>query len=146
MRSVGPDLNTNLICKYITFIITVTTICAALLIPYDMIVSRNAFTTTGGYCATEYEDKTKGSLLALLVVLMAMFVVQMLMFGLGLIQYFLINRNLCEFRSVDIRVCLLVLSTSGLSAILFVMSLCLVQVNPCAFLFCLLQLEHLCNN
>jgi len=122
MRSVGPDLNTKLIFKYITFIITVTTICAVLLIPYDMIVSRNAFTTTGGYCATEYKDKTKGSLLALFAVLLAVIVAQMLMFGLGLMLYFLINRNLCEFRSVDIRVCLLLLSTSGVGAMLFVMS------------------------
>jgi len=100
----------------------VTTICALLLIPYDMINSRNAFTTTSGYCATEYEDKTKGSFLALFVVLLAVLLAQVLMFGLGLILYFLINRNLCEFRSIDVGVCLLLLSTSGLGAVMFVMS------------------------
>ena len=122
LRSVGPDLNTKLICKYITFIITVTIICAVLLIPYDVTVSRNAFTTTGGYCASEYEDTNKGSWLLLLVALLAALVVQVLMFGLGLILYFLVSRNLCELRSIDIGVCLLLLSTSGLGAVLFVIT------------------------
>ena len=122
LRSVGPNLDTNLICKYITFIVSLTTIYMLLLVPYDVMVSRTAFTTTHGYCATEFEDKTKGSWLALIVLLLIIIVVQMVMFGLGVALYFLASRNLCEFRTIDVGVCLMLVSTSGLGAVMFVMS------------------------
>jgi len=122
LRTVGPNLNTNLICKYITFIITLTTIYMSILIPYDVMVSRNAFTVEGGYCSTEFGDKTKGSWLALIALLLIIIFVQMLLFGIGVVLYFLISRNTCEFRTIDVGVCLLLVSTSGLGAVMFVIS------------------------
>ena len=92
-------------------------------------VSRNAFITVGGYCATGYEEKAKGSWMAILLLFLIVLVVQVLMFGFGVILYFFIRRNFCEFRSIDIGVCLLLLSTSALAILMFLLSYLLNESN-----------------
>ena len=137
LRTIGPDLNTKLICKYITFIIMVATVCSLALILYDVMVSRNAFTTVDGHCATGYEEKAKGPWMAILLLFLIVLVVQVFMFGFGVILYFLISRNICKFKSIDIGVCLLLVSTSGLGTLMFSLSYLLNESNSTCIPFLL---------
>ena len=104
-------------------------------------VSRNAFTTVGGYCATGFEEKAKGSWMAIILLLLLVVVVQALMFGFGVMLYFSISRNFCEFRSTDIGVCLLLLSTSGLATLMFLLSYLLNESNSTSIPFLLTSVE-----
>ena len=139
LRTIEPNLNKKLICKYIIFITMVATICSLTIILYDMMVSRNAFITVDGYCATGYEEKAKGSWMAILLLLFLVIVVQALMFGFGVILYFLISGNFCKFRSIDIGVCLLLVSASGFATVMFLFSYLLNKNNSTCIPFLMIS-------
>ena len=79
--------------------------------------------------------------MAILLLLLLVVIVQALMFGFGVILYFSISRNFCEFRSIDIGVCLLLLSTSGLATLMFLLSYLLNESNSTCIPFLVTSVE-----
>ena len=122
VRSVPCKFDAKLFCKYITFIVSLTMVCALLIVPYDLSVTRNTFATADGYCEIEFEDHVTESFYIYITLLSLIIAAQMIIFSLGLILYFLSNKNFCEFKTINIRVCLALISTSGLNTLLFLMS------------------------
>ena len=122
MRLVSSTFDWKLLLKYVMFIISVTTVCAVIIIPYDVTVTRNAFDTAGGYCKIEFEDHVTKSFYIYIAALSIAIATQMVIFSLGMILYFLSIKNFCEFKPINIRVCLALISTSGLNTLLFLIS------------------------
>ena len=122
LRTVGPNLNGKLICKYVTFIVLLTIICMSLFIICDLMSNRIAFDTVDGYCAIHVKFINIRHVFSWLIpigLLLLMIVTQLIIFGVGIILYFLVSRNLCALNTTDVRVCVTLVSTSGLHAILF---------------------------
>ena len=134
LRSKKPNFDIHLTCKYIAVIISLTTVCALIIMPYDIVVSRNAFATKNGYCAIDFEDNSEGSLFILVILLSLAIAVQLVLFAFGMILYLLVTRNSCEFKTIDFKVCLALISTSGLNTVLFLTSYFLVQSTGIPFL------------
>ena len=132
LRSKKSNFDIHLTCKYITVIISLTTVCALIIMSYDIAVSRNAFATKNGYCA--FEDNSKGLLFILVILLSLAIAVQLVLFAFGMILYLLVTRNSCEFKTIDFKVCLALISTSGLNTVLFLTSYFLVQSTGIPFL------------
>ena len=122
MRSVPCKFDVRLLFKYVTFIISLTSLCGLLILPYDLSVTRNAFATADGYCEIEFEDHITESFYMYIALLSLVIAAQMITFSLGMILYFLSNKNFCEFKTINIRVCLALISTSGLNTVLFLVS------------------------
>jgi len=120
LRAVGPNLNGKLICKYIAFIVLLTTTCMSLLITCDAMSNRTAFVTVDGYCVNKVDDNTNVFSWVFLVTLLFLIAAQTIMFSIGMILYFVVSRDFCAFKTTDVRVCLALISTSGLHAVLFV--------------------------
>ena len=122
VRSVPSKFDVRLLFKYVTFIISLTSLCGLLILPYDLSVTRNAFATVNGYCEIEFEGHIIESFYIYIALLSLVIAAQMITFSLGMILYFLINKNFCEFKTTNIRVCLALISTSGLNTVLFLVS------------------------
>jgi len=120
VRSVPCKFDAKLLCKYVTFIVSLTVVCALLIVPYDLSVTRNAFATADGYCEIEFGDHITESFYIYITLLSLIIAAQMITFSLGLILYLLSSKNFCEFKTI--RVCLALISTSGLNSVLFLMS------------------------
>ena len=119
MRSGGVRFDKKLMCKYFTFMISLTTIHVMVVLPYDLAVARDAFKTKGGYCEVNFVDGT--SVYIFIAQLTLIFVVEMTTFCVGIVFYFLVCKRCCDFSSSDLRVSLTLVSTSGLNRILFLM-------------------------
>ena len=129
LRSFGPNLNKKLICKYVTFIVLLTIICTSLVTTCDVMSGRTAFDTVNGHCAIDVNvidiRNISSWLIPMLLLLIA--VTQLIIFGLGIILYFVVSRDLCTLKTTDVKVCITLVSTSGLQAILFVVSFLLIK-------------------
>jgi len=119
MRSGGARFDKKLMCKYFTFMISLTTIYVMVVLPYDLAVARDAFKTRGGYCEVNFVDGT--SVYIFIAQLTLIFVVEVTTFCVGIVFYFLVSKRCCDFNSSDLRVSLTLVSTSGLNRILFLM-------------------------
>ena len=118
VRSGKFSRNNKLILKYVTFIISTTVIYSAIAISYDLAVTRSASNTDNGYCTTEFYNKD-GSFILFVAQLASVLVMQVVVFVIGMILYYLVNEKCCAFRSINTRVCLTLGSTPGLNAFLF---------------------------
>ena len=110
----------------------------SLIITSDVMLNRNAFVTKDGYCATDIEDNTKRSSLQIVIALLFLIIsVQMIMFGLGMIMYFLVSRDFCALKTTDVKACSTLVSTSGLHLVLFLFSFILIRNQyPFTFDYC----------
>jgi len=110
-KSDGSKLDKKLICKYFTFIASLTTVYSLIVIPYDLAASRGAFETKGRYCSIDFLDE---DLSAIIFIVQICFIslIELTTFGIGLTFYFLINKRCCELKSSDIRVCIILASTA----------------------------------
>ncbi|XP_065914944.1 uncharacterized protein [Dysidea avara] len=117
VRSGRFDTKLKLMLKYVIFIISMTTIYAVIAITCDLAVTRSAFTTENGYCATGFSEDA--SIILFLVQLASILVMQVVVFVAGMVLYRLVNKRCCEFKSNDARVSLALGSTTGLSIFLF---------------------------
>jgi len=111
------DNKSKLIFKYIIFIISMTIIYVVTAIACDLAVTRSAFTTENGYCATEFSEDA--SVILFFVQLASILAMQVSVFITGMVLYYLVNKRCCEFKSNDARVFLALGSTTGLSIFLF---------------------------
>ena len=121
-KSGGPRLDKALMCKYVVFICSLTILYTLVVLPYDIAVARNAFKTEGGYCAVSFIDGT--AFLIYISQLTLLSVVELITFGIGIMFYFLVSKHCCEFKTSDIRVSIILISTAGINRISFL--LCLV--------------------
>ena len=119
MRSGGVRFDKKLMCKYLTFMISLTTIYVIVVLPYDLSVPRDAFKTRDGYCEVNFVDGT--SVYIFIAQLTLILVVEVTTFCVGIVFYFLVSKRCCDFSSSDLRVSLTLVSTSGLNRILFLM-------------------------
>jgi len=121
MRSDGKRLDGKLMIKYIIFIISLTTIYTMVVIPYDLAVTRAAFDTEGGYCAINFLDD--GTSVAIFIAQLSLiFVIELITFGIGILFYFLVSKHFCDFKSSDIRVCFILVSSAGVNTLFFLVS------------------------
>ena len=134
LRPVESDINTKLLCKYFALIILLATCIMSPIIAYDVMFSRATFATDGEYCAIQIEDNITSHIVSILIILVVL--VQMVMFGLGMMLYLVVSRSFCEFKRSDVKVCLALVSTSGLSGILFLVSFFLIKDRLFAANFC----------
>jgi len=116
---VRSGTDNKMILKYIIFIISMTIIYSVMVIPYDIAVAKTAFSTYNGYCAAKFHSE--GASFAILIIqLVSILVMQTVVFAIGMVLYYLVNKRCCEFRSSDTRVCLTLGSTAGLNTFLLV--------------------------
>jgi len=125
LKAVESDINTKLLCKYLAFIILLAICIMSPIITRDVMFSRTTFDTDGGYCAITVEDNITSHIVSILIILVVL--VQMAMFGIGMILYLMVNRSFCEFKRTDVKMCLALVSTSGLSGVLFLVSFFLIK-------------------
>jgi len=131
-RPAGPRLDKVLMCKYAILICLLTTVLSLTVIPYDIVAGRNAFKTEGGYCAISFLDGTTATIfIAQLGFLTFM---ELTTFGAGMMFYFLVSKRCCEFKSSDIRVIFVLVSTAGISRLSFLTSYALSSSTGYAFL------------
>jgi len=116
----GTTDDKMMILKYIIFIISMTTIYSIMNIPYDIAVTKTAFSIDSGYCATDFRNEDS-SFVILLLQMATILVMQTAAFVTGMVLYYLVNKRCCEFRSSDTRVCLTLGSSSGLNIFIFSM-------------------------
>jgi len=116
---VRSGTDNKMILKYIIFIISMTIIYSVMVISYDIAVTKTAFSTYNGYCATKFHTED-ASFAILIIQLISILVMQMAVFTVGMVLYCLVNKRCCEFRSTDTRVCLTLGSTAGLNTFLLV--------------------------
>ena len=121
VRTVSKKFDTKLMTKYIIFITSLTTVYTMVSIPYDLAVTRGAYDTEGSYCAVNFLDSGT-SIVIFITQLSLIFVVQLITFGVGIFFYFLVTKNFCNWRSSDVRVSFILVSTAGLNALLFLIS------------------------
>ena len=119
--SSGKRFDKKLMSKYITFFVSLTTIYTVVVVPYDLAVTRTAFDTKDGYCAINFLDDGT-SVIIFIVQLSMIFVIELTTFGIGILFYFLVSKRFCEFKSSDIRVCFILVSTAGLNTLFFLVS------------------------
>ena len=125
LRAAESDINTKLLCKYFAFIILLTVCIMSPIIVSDVMFSRATFATDGGYCAIQIESSVTLRAVSILVILV--FLVQMVMFGAGMLLYLMVSRSFCEIKRTDVKVILALVSTSGLSAVLFLVSFFMIK-------------------
>ena len=116
-RSVGPRLNKVLMCKYVILICLLTTLLSLMVIPYDIVVARDAFKTEGGYCAVGFVSGTAA--IMFIVQLAFLSVMELTTFGAGMVFYLLVSKRCCEFKTSDIRVSSVLVSTAGINRLSF---------------------------
>ena len=91
-------------------------------------ISRNAFATDGGYCTPKISDNTTQSSWQIIVLLLALAILaEVIMFDVGMMLYLMISRSFCHLKTTDVQVCSELMSTSGLSGILFLVSFFLIK-------------------
>ena len=112
------DIDNKLILKYVTFITSITMVYSVMTLSYDLMDTRTAFSTENGYCATEF-DSNIGISILVVTQLASVSAMQIIVFFIGMMLYFWVNKRCCEFRSTDTRTCLTLGSTSGLDTLLF---------------------------
>ena len=125
LRAIKSDINVSLLCKYFSFIILLTMSVMSSIITSDVVLTRTFFATEEGYCAVKVNEDNTTKILTVLALLV--FVVQVIMFGIGMILYLMVSRSFCELKRADVKVFLALVSTTGLSGILFVVSLFLIN-------------------
>ena len=131
-RSGGPKFDKVLMFKYCVFICSLTTIYTLVIVPYDMAVPRDGFRTMGRYCAVSFVD---GSGVFIFIAQLAVqTVVEFVTFGIGMAFYFMVNKRCCEFKSSDIRVSFILVSTAGINRLSFLVYFTLSGSAEYAFL------------
>ena len=121
VRSDSKRFDKKLMIKYIIFIVSLTTIYSMVVIPYDLAVTRSAFDTEGRYCAINFLDD--GASVAIFIAQLSLiFVIELITFGIGIVFYILVSKRFCEFKSSDIRVCFILVSTAGLNTLFFLVA------------------------
>jgi len=118
VRPVRFSSDKKLVLKYVIFIISMTVVYSLIKIPYDLAETRTAFSESNKYCATEFHSEDV-SFVILIIQLTSIFVMQAVVFAIGMMLYYLVNKRFCEFSSKDTRVCLTLGSTTGLNTFLF---------------------------
>jgi len=118
LRSDRFDTKLKLVLKYVIFIISMTIIYAVMAITVDLAVTRSAFTTENGYCATGFSE-INASIIIFFTQLASILVMQVALFIVGMVLYTMANKKCCEFKSNDARVSLALGSTTGLSIFIF---------------------------
>ena len=131
-RSDGPRFDKALICKYLVFICSLTTVYTLVVIPYDVGVSKNAFKTVGRYCGIIFVDGT--AVIIFIVQLALLSVVEMATFGIGMLFYSLISKRCCKFKRSDIRVSFILVATARTHRILFLVIYASSNLSSYAFL------------
>ena len=117
LRQVESNINTKLLCKYFAFTILLTICIMSPIITSDIMFSRASFATDEGYCAIKVEDGTSLHIFSILILLVVL--LQMVMFGLAMMLYLTVSRSFCEIKRTDVKVCLALVSTSGIDGVLF---------------------------
>ena len=112
-----PD--NHLILEYVIFIISMTIIYSAVSIICDLVLTRSAFATKSGYCATEF-NVGDASIILIVVLLASVLVMQVAVFASGMVLYYLVSKRCCKVESKDARVFLALGSTTGLNTFLFI--------------------------
>jgi len=116
-RSGGPKFDKVLMLKYCLFICSLTTIYTLIIVPYDIAVPRDGFKTMGRYCAVSFID---GSGVYIFIAQLAIqTMVEFATFGIGMAFYFMVNKRCCEFKTSDIRVSFILVSTAGINRLSF---------------------------
>ena len=131
-KSGGPILDKVLMCKYVVFICSLTTIYSVVIIPYDIAVARDAFMTEGGYCAISFVDGT--AVIIFIAQLAFLTVVELTTFSVGMLFYFLVSKRCCEFKTSDIRVSFVLVATAGINRVSFLVCYALSDSTGYAFL------------
>ena len=126
LRPVESDINASLLCKYLTLISLLTTGIMSPIITCDVMFSRLFFDTEEGYCAIKF-DEDNATWQALSILIFVLVVAQILVFGIGMILYLMVSRSFCELKRTDVKVCLALVSTAGLSDVLFMISFFLIK-------------------
>ena len=121
-KSGGPQLDKVLMCKYVLLICSLTIIYTLAVVPYDVAVARIAFKTEGGYCTVNFANGS--SFIIYIVQLTLLSVVELTTFGVGMVFYFMVNKQ-CEFKTSDIRVSFTLVSTAGINRLSFLLCLAL---------------------
>ena len=116
-RSGGPTFDKVLMLKYLIFICSLTTIYTLVIVPYDVTAPRDGFKTMGGYCAVGFADGAGVFIFIGQLALLAF--VELIIFSIGMGFYFVVNKRCCAFKSNDIRVSFVLVSTAGISRVLF---------------------------
>jgi len=131
-QSASSRLNKVLICKYVILICLLTTIFSTMIIPYDVVVARDAFKTDRGYCAIGFVDGTAA--IIFIVQLAFLSVMELVTFSAGMIFYFLVSKRCCEFKTSDIRVSFVLVTTAGITRVSFLAGYALSHSFGYAFL------------
>ena len=128
-RSGGPRFDKVLMCKYIVFICSLTAIYTLVALPFDIAVARNGFKTEGRYCAVTFIDGT--SFLIYNAQLAFLSLVEIITSGIGIAFYFLVSKRCCGFKTNDIRVSVILVSTAGINRVSFL--ICLLLSNSTGY-------------
>jgi len=96
-----------------------TTIYSVTGLLFDLAGTRSAFRKNNGYCTIEFNTSEDTGFLVLIVQLASIFVMQVVVFAIGIILY-LMNKKCSEFSSIDTRVYLTLGSTAGLNNFLLI--------------------------
>jgi len=118
VRSTILSTDKNLVLKYVIFIISMTTIYSVMGMSFDLAGPRTAFSKDSGHCAIEFHIED-ASFAILIIQLATIFVMQVVVFAIGMVLYYLVNKRCCDFKSSDTRVYLTLGSTTGLNTFLF---------------------------
>ena len=131
-QSASPSINKILICEYVVLICFLTTIFSTIIIPYDVVVARDAFKTDRGYCAIGFVDGTAAIIFIVQVAFLS--VMELITFSAGMVFYFLVNKRCCEFKTSDIRVSFVLVTTAGINRVSFLAGYALSHSFGYAFL------------
>jgi len=118
-RSGGPKFNEVLMLKYCIFIFSLTIIYTLIIIPYDITFPRDGFKTMGRYCAVSFINGS--GVFVFITQLTLQTVVEFATFGIGMAFYFMVNKRCCEFKTSDIRVSFILVSTAGINRLSFLL-------------------------
>jgi len=103
-----------------------TTVCVLLFIPYDLAVTRTAFTTTNGYCSMIFLNDG-ASVKIFFVLAIILFILDLTVFVVGVALYFKVSKEFCNFKSTDVRVSLMLMATAGLDGYSLVLNILLTE-------------------
>ncbi|XP_065900670.1 uncharacterized protein [Dysidea avara] len=131
----NSNFDTKLMCNYVTFIVSLTTIYALVSVPYDIATNRIAFATVGGYCATNFAaDHMTTSFVIFTILVSSTIVIQVVLFCIGMALYFMTTKNCCGNKIINVRVCFALVSTSGLNSIMYFISFSFIRSTEIPFL------------
>jgi len=105
------------VLKYVIFIISMATIYSLISMSFDLAGPRTAFSKDNRHCAIEFHIED-ASFVILIIQLTSIFVMQVVLFAIGIVLYYLVNERFCRLRSKGTRVCLTLGSTTGLNTFL----------------------------